>query len=113
MNFRETVEWMQAYWFELGSLLLQCAILATLAWFGRKAFRQMSATHVAEPVPVRVAGPRRAQVMVRVAGSGARQVGSALSSAARGVANWLQSPTSGSFAPWRRVIRWLQAPSHS
>jgi hypothetical protein len=35
----EMSDWIQSNWFELGSLLVQCAILATLAWYGRKILR--------------------------------------------------------------------------
>ena len=29
----EISDWIQSNWFELGSLLVQCAMLVTLAWF--------------------------------------------------------------------------------
>lgn len=41
------IDWIQSYWYELGSLALQAAILAVVVSFGRKALRLLSAPFAA------------------------------------------------------------------
>lgn len=36
-------DWIQGYWFEIGSLLLQLATLAAIVWFGRQALARLTA----------------------------------------------------------------------
>lgn len=117
MNFSEIGDWVLAYWFELGSLALQGAILATVAWYGRKAFRFLHGSQANEPKQAKASAVmpsrRSIQAIARVSGNAVRHLGAPLASAWRYLANWLQAPTGGSMAPVRRVKRWLQAPTHS
>lgn len=117
MNFSEIGDWILAYWFELGSLVIQGAILATVAWYGRKAFRLQHGSPAQKPqqtqAPV-IRPPRQPlQAMVRASGNGIRGLGRAVARSWRCLSNWLQTPAGGSLAPVRRAKRWLQAPTHS
>jgi hypothetical protein len=97
----EPSDWVQSNWFQLGSLLVQFGILATLAWYGRSILRIIRAWDEAQP---RVALPEAAD----------ERYESGLASTWHGVAEWLQAPmgSSGS-GPFRKAIRWLQAPMGS
>jgi len=97
----EPSDWVQSNWFQLGSLLLQFAILATLAWYGRSILRIIRAWDEAQP---RVALPEAAD----------ERYESGLAATWHGVVAWLQAPmgSSGS-GPFRKAIRWLQAPMGS
>ena len=103
----EMSDWIQSNWFELGSFLVQCAILATLAWYGGKTVRILRAFQDQDEAPQRLAlapsGPE-----------GAGHGGRGLAGASHNLISWLQAPMgSGRIAPWHRVIRWLQAPMGS
>ena len=121
----EIGDWIQLYWFELGSLLVQFGVLVTLAWYGRKALHILAVAHEPEKSvqpAARVQQAARVQPIarrfaiwesvVRYAISGARSIGRALAAAWRSVINWLLTPSSG-MAPWRRFYRWFQAPIRS
>jgi hypothetical protein len=115
----EFSDWIQKNWFELGILFLFSATLATVVWFARnilKTFRayqeQVGAllrlsfsdlvpvqAPVAEPPvpsePVH-SGPNRLLVL------------------GHNLVNWFQAPMGGNTAaPWRKFLRWLQAPAGS
>lgn len=107
----EMSDWIQSNWFELGSLLVQCAILATLAWYGRKTLGILRASQLSNATADRPTAQEAA------APSGPEGVGHSVGEVAaawRNLISWLQAPiASGGFAPWHRVIRWLQAPMGS
>ena len=97
----ELSEWVQRNWFQLGSLLVQFGVLATLAWYGRSILRIIRAWDEAQP---RVELPEAADD--RYEGG--------LTATWREVLAWLQAPMgSGGPGPFRRVIMWLQAPMGS
>ncbi len=105
-------DWVQTNWYELGSLLVQSAILATLAWYGRKMLRtigasqqQMETLLSLSLVPGAQAPP--APEPAEIAGRPGVESWHKLVA-------WLQAPMgSGLVTPWRRAIRWLQAPVRS
>ncbi len=92
-------------WFEIGSLLIQCVILATVAWYGRKTLRFVRAFFQYQDV-----------FRQKLGVSNAAKVGDSRGIAARwhDLIRWLQVPMrSGRDDPFRRVIRWFQAPMGS
>jgi hypothetical protein len=110
-------DWIQANWFELGSLLVQCAILLTLVRYGGKALRMvrvlqtqgesverlLPSTDAAEPTVHRAYAPARLEGTEDGAGGIAAVWGS--------LTSWLQAPMERRDAvPSSRVARWLQAP---
>jgi len=131
--------WIQSNWYALGNLLAQFAFLAAGIWFARKILRTMRASQeqvgallklsvtgsvaerpsssvIAERTlsgasPYWLAPPEIPPVSVpepRVDGPGRWTV------ARHKLVVWLQTPMStGEVAPWRRVVRWLQAPVRS
>jgi hypothetical protein len=120
-------DWIQTYWFELGSLALQLGTLATLLWFARKALAVLAASprHYEEPqtVPLESVSPEPArpyqgglrglipmepQPACASASAPARHVASAVTHPWRAVVRWLNTPMkSGATIPWRRVTRQL------
>jgi hypothetical protein len=114
----EISDWIQSNWFELGSFLVQCAILATLTWYGRKTLRVLMASHDRDEALQRLslsnATAARRTTQQAVAPTGSEGAGRGLDGVAtawRNLIGWLQAPMgSGAVAPWQRVIRWLQAP---
>jgi hypothetical protein len=82
----EFTAWMQSNWYALGNLLAQFGFLAAGVWFARKIMKTIRASQ----------GPSRWAV------------------ARHRAMVWLQTPMSnGEAAPWRRAIKWLQAPARS
>jgi hypothetical protein len=114
----EISDWIQSNWFEMGSLLIQCAILATLAWYGRKVLRILMASHDQnEALPtlsLSNATAERRITQEAVAPTGLEAAGygpSRVVAAWCGLIGWLQAPMgSAGVMPWRKVIRWFQAP---
>jgi hypothetical protein len=111
-------DWIQTHWFELGSLLIQCAILATLARYGRKTLgiiralqnqdetveRRSPAPVAAEPAIRRTFTPAAAPEYTEDGASGIVALWDNLTS-------WLQEPMANpEAAPGGRIARWLQAP---
>ena len=97
----ELSDWVQSNWFQLGSLLVQFGVLATIAWYGRGILRIIKAWDEAQP---RVALPEAAD----------ERYERGLTSTWHSVVAWLQAPMgSGGPGSFRRVIRWLQAPMGS
>lgn len=109
-------DWIQSYWFELGSLLLQFATLVTLVWFGKNLLKIISATRTHVEAP-EYAPPATHQVQVSEAPA-------IEAPAFRGVVRGLipMDPTP-SVAPapvayirseqpgiWRSVVKWLNTP---
>jgi hypothetical protein len=134
----EWTTWMQNNWYELGNLLLWFAFLVASVWFARKYLRTMRASQeqIGALLKLTVAGssverpaasaiaertltgaspywltPEPAPISLpETAGSGP----SRWAAAGHGLIVWLQTPmSSGGPAPWRRAIKWLQAPAGS
>jgi len=133
--------WMQSNWYALGNLLSQFAFLAAGVWFARKILRTMRASQeqVGALLKLSVTGA----VNERHSSSAAAERSFAnaspywltpgeipaasasapephesapgrLAVAGHGVMVWLKTPmSSGQTAPWRRAIKWLQAPARS
>jgi hypothetical protein len=117
----EMSDWIQSNWFELGSFLVQFAMLATLAWYGRNVLRMLVATYDQNEALRKlwlsnVAPDQRiTQQAFAPAGFERGRHGSGGAAAAwRDLVTWLQAPMgSGGIGPRRRVMRWLQAPNGS
>ena len=117
----ELSDWIQSNWFELGSILVQCAVLATLAWYGRKVVSILVASYdqneaLRRPWLSNVAAEQRTTKQT-FAPAGIERTGhgsGGVAAAWRDLLTWLQAPMgSGRIRPSRRVIRWLQAPMGS
>ncbi len=86
----EILVWMQSYWYELGTLFVQCAILATVVWYARRALRtSRSSTEQAELL---------------------QSVSSARETSAFGQPQYEESERHPVVYPWHKLVRWLQAP---
>jgi hypothetical protein len=115
----EIGDWIQSNWFELGSLLVQCAILVTLIWYGRKTLRSIRASQGQDEALQRLSlsnatAERPTTEAVAPTGlEGAGHGGGGVGAAGRDLIGWLQAPMGSGVAPWRRAIRWLQAPMGS
>ncbi len=131
--------WIQSNWYALGNLVAQFAFLAAGIWFARKILRTMRASQeqVGALLKLSVTGsvaerPSSSVIAERTL-SGASPYWltpseippvSAVEPQVNGPSRWvvarhklvvwLQTPMStGEVAPWRRVVRWLQAPVRS
>ena len=131
----EFTTWMQSNWFALGSLLLQVAFLAAVVRFAGEILRTMRASQeqvgalikltVAGTVPERQSASTAAErsfatgspywlTPSEVPANQPELSESRLSNAGHGIVAWLNTPMkSGSAAPWRKAIRWLQSPAGS
>jgi hypothetical protein len=100
-------DWMQSYWFELGSLSLQFATLVALVWFARNVLRIMARSQG------RVEAPQHAAEAAVIEESSFRD-------GLRGLLPMDPAPT---FAPtpaavvrperpnlWQATIKWLNTP---
>ncbi len=135
----EFTAWMQSNWYALGNLLSQFLFLAAGVWFARKILRtirasqeqvgallKMSVTgavadrHWPSPSaerPFATASPywlTPADIPAVVSPEPQESGPSRWAVARHRVIAWLQTPmSSGSVAPWRKAIRWLQSPAGS
>ncbi|PYU59209.1 MAG: hypothetical protein DMG56_18920 [Acidobacteria bacterium] len=135
----EFTTWMQSNWYALGSLLLQVAFLAAVVRFAGEILRTMRASQeqVGTLLKLAVTGalserPAPSTVTERtflraspywLTPTEIPPVGplelpeghpSRWTMARHSLVVWLQTPmSSGAAAPWRRAIRWLQAPAGS
>lgn len=130
--------WMQSNWYALGNLLLQGAFLAAAIWFARDVLRTMRASQeqvgallklsitgaltdrhssTAAERPFATASPYwlTPQEFPPAPLSEPIETGpSRWAVALHSVTVWLQAPMStGEVTPWRKAIRWLQAPARS
>jgi hypothetical protein len=135
----EFTAWVQGNWYELGNLLADFAFLAVGIWFARKILRTLRASQeqvgtlikltVADTLPERQSASTAAE---RSFATGSpywltpsetpsvdpsnpiEDGASRLSNAGHGIVAWLNMPMkSGSAAPWRKAIKWLQSPAGS
>jgi|SRR6267143_1801088 hypothetical protein len=133
----EFTAWMQSNWYELGNLFTDFVFLAVGIWFARKILRTLRASQeqvgtlikltVAGTVPERQSASTAAERSFATgspywltpsetpsANQPALLSESRLSAAGHGIVAWLNTPMkSGSAAPWRKAIRWLQSPAGS
>jgi hypothetical protein len=131
--------WMQSNWYALGNLLSQFVFLAAGIWFARKILRTMRASQeqvgallklsvtgtVAERHSSGAVAERSfanaspywltpAEVPAVVSPEPQESGHSRWAVARHSLVVWLKTPmSSGSVAPWRRAIRWLQSPAGS
>ncbi len=115
----EISDWIQSNWFQLGSFLVQCAILATLFWYGRKALGALQASQNQAEVPQEPSPSNEPGMRPTIQGAGALfgagitgPAGGELADAGHNLISWLQEPM-GEVRAWRRVMRWFQAPMGS
>jgi hypothetical protein len=135
----EFTAWMQSNWYALGSLLFQFAFLAAGVWFAREILRTIRASQeqVGALLKLWITGAtteRHSPIAVAertLAGASPYwltptelPLGGPLEPPENGPSRWvvarhslvvwLQTPmSSGDTAPWRKAIRWLQAPAGS
>src|SRR5260370_16905828 len=114
-------DWIERKWFELGRMLVQWVVVATLAWYGRKVLRILMASFDQNEALRRlwlsnVAAEQRTTKQT-FAPAGIERAGHSsggVAAAWRGLISWLQEPMgSGRIRPSRRVIRWFRAPMRS
>jgi hypothetical protein len=114
----EMSDWIQSNWFELGSLLVQCAILATLAWYGRKTLRilrdpqnQGATLERLRPLTATAEQPTLQQTVTPTRPEGAQDDFGGTAAAWPNLISWLQAPMRRRGVDSRyKVIRWLHAP---
>jgi hypothetical protein len=135
----EFTTWMQSNWYALGNLLSQFAFLAAGVWFARKILRTMRASQEQFGALLKISltgalgekhssgtGAERSflstspywltptEVPPAVVPEPKESVASRIAVARHHVMVWLQTPMShGGIAPWRKAIKWLQAPAGS
>jgi hypothetical protein len=122
-------------WYQAGSLLLQAGFLIAGIWSVRAVLRNLRASQAqmgallkltvsggasgeealrttARPTPYLLDGWPEGAVNHMPAIATARSEGSPRKSVWSGMASWLQAPMpSSGIRPWRRAVRWLQAPA--
>jgi hypothetical protein len=135
----EFTTWVQSNWYELGNLFAEFVFLGVGIWFARKILRALRASQeqVGTLIKLSVAGavPERqlaSTVAERSFATGSpywltpseapaadqpmpiEDSSSRLSNVGHGIVAWLNTPMkTGSAAPWRRAIKWLQSPAGS
>jgi len=121
----EMIDWIQSYWYELGSLALQFAILAVVVSYGRKALRILSVPLAAS----RAASLAQVELLQDLQNlsetRGSRPAAESEAAAYGGVGRMLSpmpAASAGSHAepavlarregisPWRALVAWLQTP---
>jgi hypothetical protein len=131
--------WMQSNWHALGSLLLQAAFLTAGVWFAREILKSIRASQeqigallklsVSGAVPERQSPTAAAERFFANASPywltpseippapvpEPIETGPSRWAVARhGLIVWLNTPMrNGNFAPWRKALKWLQAPAGS
>ena len=135
----EFTDWMQSNWYALGNLLFQFAFLAAAVWFAREMLKTIRASQeqVGALLKLSITGAmteRHSPIAVAertLAGASPYWLtpteippvglqeppenGPGRWAVVRhSLVVWLQTPmSSGGADPWRRAIRWLQAPAGS
>ena len=135
----EFTVWVQANWYEVGTLLSEFVFLAAGIWFARKILKTMRASQeqvgallklsvtgaITERQPTNPGAERSFAAaspywLTPTEVPPANQLNlpesgpSRWASARHGVIGWLQTPMSaGSVRPWRKAVRWLQSPTGS
>jgi hypothetical protein len=131
----EMSAWIQSNWYALGNLFIEGAFLAAAVWFGRKILRTLRASQ--EQVGALLKMSVTGAIAERQSSSGAAERSFAnaspywltppeippaplqeLHESRPGPLHrtivWLKTPMKrAEVAPWRRAIKWLQAPARS
>jgi hypothetical protein len=130
----EFAAWIQNNWYALGNLVIQFAFLAAGLWFARTILRTIRASQeqVGALLKLSVTGTERhsssasadrpfanaspywlAPAEVPPVGlAELQESGPRRGSAWHSLIVWLRTPmNSGEVHPWRRALRWLQAPA--
>jgi hypothetical protein len=132
----ELSTWMQSNWYALGNLFIEGAFLAAVVWFGRKILRTLRASQ--EQVGALLKMSVTGAVAERQSSNGAAERSFAnaspywltppevpaaaplqeLHESRPGLSHraiiWLKTPMKrAEVAPWRKAIKWLQAPARS
>jgi hypothetical protein len=117
-------DWIQSNWFECGILVVLSAILGTVVWFARNILKSLRASQeqvgallrlsFSEVLPVPAAPPQIQATQVPVLQERAPRGPNPLVVGTRHLVNWLNAPMrSRPVSPWRKAVRWLQAPARS
>lgn len=134
----EMSAWIQSNWYALGNLFIEGAFLATVLWFARKFLRTMRASQ--EQVGALLKMSVTGAISERHAANGApersfasaspywltppeipaaapaplQELHESRPSLSHRAIVWLKTPMKrAEVAPWRRAIKWLQAPARS
>jgi hypothetical protein len=118
------IDWIQNNWFESGILVVLCAILATAVWFARNILESLRASQeqvgallrlsLSEGLPAHSSSLETQALPAPAIRELAPRGPNPLVVGARHVVNWLNAPMSRrSASPWRKAVRWLQAPARS
>ena len=132
----EMSAWIQSNWYALGNLFIEGAFLAAAVWFGRRILRTLRASQ--EQVGALLKMSVTGAISERQSSSGAAERSFANASpywltppevpaaaplqelhesgpsVSRRVIVWLKTPMKrAEVAPWRKAIKWLQAPARS
>jgi hypothetical protein len=121
----DLIDWIQSYWYELGNLAVQIAMLAVVVSYGRKALRIMAlpltASRAASQAQVelledleklsetRISRPPAEPESPAYGGVG-RMLSPMPETAAASHAEAAVPARSEDISPWRALVRWLQAP---
>lgn len=125
------------HWYQAGSLFVQAGFLVACVWSVRailknvrasqermvalleltisgvgtggenlRTIKRSTASYLQEVWPEAAANPGPAVATTQSAGRVRNSIWT-------GMANWMQAPMSSGVSPWRRAVRWLQAPAGS
>jgi hypothetical protein len=110
----EFSNWIQANWFELGILVGLFAILATIVWFARNVLRTLRASQEQVGALLRLSFSDVVPVQAAATEVPAPVLSEPMQHGPNRLVAWFQAPmSSGGVGPWRKVLRWLQAPTGS
>lgn len=135
----ELSAWIQSNWYALGNLFLEGAFLAAVVWFGRRILRTIRASQeqvgallkisVTGAIAERTSSPAASErsfanaspywltppeIPAEVPAAPTQELHESRPSLGHRAIVWLKTPMKRSqVAPWRRAIRWLQAPARS
>src|SRR5262244_332911 len=119
-------------WYQAGSLFVQAGFLIAGVWSMRAILKhvRISQEQMGTLLKLTVSGVATGQENMRISTrptpyppecwpaanpeppfATAQTAGRVRRSIWTGVANWLQAPMSSGVSPWRRTVRWLQAPA--
>ena len=134
----EVSAWIQSNWYALGNLFIEGAFLAAAVWFGRKILRSLRASQeqVGALLKMSVTGaiserqsssgtPERLFASASpywltppevptAAAAPLEELHESRPSVSHRAIVWLKTPMKMTeVAPWRKAIKWLQAPARS
>jgi hypothetical protein len=121
----DMIDWIQSYWFELGSLALQFAILAVVVSYGRKALRILSVplatSHAVSQAQVELLQDLQKLSETRGSRPPAEPKAAAYGGVGRMLSPMPEAPAGGHAEPaisarregisrWHALTAWLQTP---